>query len=607
MNSALQQYRFAAVSSPLGADALLFHRMSGSERLGRLFEYELTVLSKDFNVELDKLLGEKVVVRLDAFDGRTRYFNGIVSAASREAPVRNYASYHLVLRPWLWLLTRTADCRIFQDKSAADIVKDIFRDHGFSDFEDQLSATYKSRDYCVQYRETDFNFVSRLMEEEGIYYYFKHNATQHMLVLSDSYSSHEPQPGYETVPYYPPDVHDRRERDHISVWSSTRTLQAGSYALNDFDFKAPRKNLQASTAMNRPHAYASYELYDYPGDYLESPDGNDYSRIRLEEVHAEHATLRGEGNVRGLNAGVLFKLSNHPLDQGEYLVLSSAFSIEAEQYETTGGGGSHLIFHCSLSAVQSSVPFRSARITPKPIIQGPQTAIVVTDKEGEEIWTDEYGRVKCQFHWDRERQGSCWIRTSQIWAGKEWGGIHIPRVGQEVIVEFLEGDPDKPIITGRVYNGTNMPPYPLPENMTQSGIKSRSSKGGTQKHFNEIRFEDKKDKEEVYVHAERVLTTVVEASESRSIGTGRETTVHKKNDDLKIKEGDRNVDILKGNDVLFVQTGDVEQQVPSGTYRVDAMEIQLTGFTKVKLVCGASSIEMTPGMITIKGPLVKIN
>ena len=526
MATITQKHRPVGVATPLGEDVLVFGRMTARERLGRLFQFDLELLSENYEIEPKDVLGQTMGVRLELPGERgTRYFHGFVTDFSYLGMNGlRYGVYHATLRPWLWFLTRTADCRIFQNRKVPDLIKGIFAEHGFTDIEDKLSGSYRSWDYCVQYRETDFNFVSRLMEQEGIYYYFKHEKDKHLLVLADGYSAHQKFKGYEQVPYFPPDVHDHRERDHLSELNLRVSHQPGAYALNDFDFKVPSKKLLAKLANPKDHARAKFEIYDYPGEYTEYGEGESYTRLRLEELLAQHESVGAKGNAAGLAVGYLFDLTNcsrQDLNR-EYLIESATHLVESDAYESVAGSeGAGKLYLGEYVLLDAKQPYRAPRSTPKPVVQGPQTAMVVGPK-GEEIYTDEYGRVKVQFHWDREGQrnesSSCWIRVSQVWADKQWGAIHIPRIGQEVIVDFLEGDPDQPIITGRVYNGANLPPYALPDNQTQSGIKSRSSKGAGAANFNEIRFEDKKGEEEVYVHAEKDMNVVVENSSTMKVG-----------------------------------------------------------------------------------------
>ena len=551
---ATQANRSIVVTSPLGEDVLLFHSMNVSEQLGRLFQFDLDLLSEDPEIKLQDILAQNVTVRYLRPDGEYRYFNGFVNQFSQAGSHGNLFVYRATLRPWFWFLTRTADCRIFQHKTVPDIIKEVFRDKGFSDFEDALSGSYREWENCVQYRETDFNFISRLMEQEGMYYFFKHEDGKHTLVLSDSISAHETVPGYEEVPYYPPEESERRERDHISDWSLNQIVQPGVYALNDYDFKKPKANLEVKSSVSREHDQAEFEIYDYPGEYKESGDGEGYVRARIEELQSQHEEVQGEGNVAGLMTGCLFKLINYPReDQNrEYLITSASYNLGPQEYESDVGGGSGSIFSCNIAAIDKQQAFRAPRITAKPIVQGPQTATVV-GKAGEEIWTDKYGRVKVQFHWDRygevNENSSCWIRVSHPWAGKNWGAVAIPRIGQEVIVSFIEGDPDQPIITGRVYNDDNMPPYELPANATQSGVKTRSSKEGSPDNFNELRFEDKKGEEQLYIHAEKNQDNIVENDETTSVGHDRTEDV---GNDETITIGNDRTESVGNNETITI-------------------------------------------------------
>jgi type VI secretion system secreted protein VgrG len=527
--------RLAKVVTPLG-DSLLLQSLVGHEELSRPFDYELVLLSTDASIKPSSLLGQSVTVEVEVEELKTRYYNGIVSRFVRGGSVGRHSLYRATLRPWIWLLSRTADCKIFQNMTVPDVIKQVFRGFGLSDFDDALSGSYRTWDYVVQYRETALAFVSRLMEQEGIYYYFRHESGKHMLVLADGYSAHAAAPGYEEVPFFPPETPHLRERDHLNEWSASEQIQPGAYMLNDFDFTRPKASLQAKTADPRDHARADMEIYDYPGEYSESGDGDNYVKARLHALLAEHEQLEGQGNVRGLAVGNLFKLTQFPMsDQNrEYLVVGSHHVVENNTRESSGGGETRV--SASIHAIDSRTQYRPAQLTPKPLISGPQTAIVV-GKAGEEIWTDQYGRVKVQFHWDRlgksDENSSCWVRVAQVWAGGRWGAMHIPRIGQEVIVEFLEGDPDRPIITGRVYNGDNKPPYDLPANQTQSGLKSRSTKGGNPDNFNELRFEDKKGEEHVYLQAEKDYQIYVKHDESRKIDNDRFKEVLK-NESVKV-------------------------------------------------------------------------
>lgn len=526
----MQAERAVEIFTSLGDDVLLLHRMTATEALGRLFQFDLELLSKDPNIKFEDLLGQNVTVRLELPDDKTRYFNGFVSRFSLTGSLGDLSVYNATVHPWLWFLTRTADCRIFQEMAVPDIIKQVFRDHGFTDFEEALSGTYRKWPYCVQYRETDFNFVSRLMEQEGIYYYFKHESNKHQLVLADSVSSHEAFPGYEKLPFFPPDEHLRRKEHHVYEWTVSQEVQPGTYALNDFDFERPKANLQVKSSIQRVHAQAEMEIFDYPGEYTQTSEGEVYVRARIEELQAEYEQVQGQANARGLAVGSLFELVDYPRqDQNrEYLVVSATHEMESDAYISGSGGQGEDVYSCRFTALHSKQPYRPPRVTPKPLVQGPQTAIVV-GPSGEEIYTDKYGRVKVQFHWDRygkkDENSSCWVRVANVWAGAKWGGIHIPRIGQEVIVEFLEGDPDRPIITGRVYNGDQMPPWELPANMTQSGVLSRSSKNGSGANANAIRMEDMKGSEQLWIHAEKNQDIEVENDETHWVGHDRRKTI----------------------------------------------------------------------------------
>jgi type VI secretion system secreted protein VgrG len=594
-----QLTRLAQVSSPLGPDVLILKNMSGGDELGRLFEYELQLTSKDDSIDLNQLLGKPVSLSLQLSAGGSRYFHGVVSRCSQNVDTGQFASYQVTLRPWLWLLTRTSDCRIFQHLTIPQIIKQVFRDLGFSDFEDALTRPYREWEYCVQYRESSFDFVSRLMEQEGIYYFFRHEKDRHVLIMADAYGAHHPAPGYESVPFYPPDG-QHRERDHISDWRLAQAVQPGSVELNDYDFQRPGARIDVRSAMPRPHTAGDYPLYDYPGTYVQSEDGEHYARTRIEAIQSQHERVELSGNARGLGSGHLFSMSGFSRqDQNrEYLIVSTRYLISQESLET-GTASAGLQFESALSCIAAQQSFRPLPITPRPIVKGPQTAMVV-GPTGEEIWTDPFGRVKVHFYWDRHDQSnensSCWIRVSQAWAGKNWGSMQIPRIGQEVIVSFLEGDPDRPIISGRVYNAEQTVPYDLPANATQSGMKSRSSKGGTPANFNEIRMEDKKGAEQLYIHAERNQDIVVEVDESHAVGHDRNKSIGR-NETVTI--GLDRLRAVQHDDVLLV--GSSKTDSISRSYLIEVGE-------NLRLVCGKSVLELNAsGQINLTGVQFNFN
>ena len=544
--------RVMEITTPLGEDVLLFHRMHAYDELSRLSEYQIELLSSRGDVDLDKILGQNVTVKLELPDNKLRYFNGYVTRFAQIGMHGRYHLYHATVRPWLWFLTRTANCRIFQDKTVPDIIKLVFDDHQIADVKQELNGTYRTWEYCVQYRETDFNFVSRLMEQEGIYYYFRHIDGRHTLVLTDSISTHAAFPGYETITFMPQDRALRQEYERISEWNLVREIQPGRYVIDDFDFKKPSVELQVQTQITRQHDLADYEVYDYPGEYVTTGEGDEYVRARIEELHTRFETTRGMGNARGICPGYLFKLTGHAREDqnNEYLVVSTQHALEYNEYESMENTGAS--FDCNFGVLNSRQPFRPLRTTPKPAVQGPQTAIVV-GPSGDEIFTDKYGRVKVQFHWDREgkqnENSSCWMRVSHPWAGKNWGMIAIPRIGQEVIVDFLEGDPDQPIITGRVYNAEQMPPWELPANKTQTGVLTRSSLGGTAANANAIRFEDKKGEEQLWIHAEKNQDIEVENDETHWVGHDRTKTID--NDETTHVKHDR-TETVDNNETITI-------------------------------------------------------
>ena len=517
------------LTSPLPATDLLFQSMTVSEGLSQLGETHLGLLSESADLPPDDLLGRPVTVNVALADGGTRYFNGYVARFGIGRGQGRHFGYHATVRPWLWFLTRTTDCRIFQEQSVPDIVKAIFADHAaIAKFEFKLFRTYRTRNYCVQYRESDFHFVARLLEDEGIYWYFEHSADEHKLVLVDDMGVHGMAEGCDALPYYAHGGQLPHDIEYISQWTATREVKPGAIALNSYDFERPSMALIAEQALTRAHELAEYEIFDFQGDFLQRDDGLQLAGNRLDELQTAHERLKGSTNAQGLRVGQLFQMTRHPREDqnGRYLCVSTTLHTELNRYEA---GGEDSGWHCSFTAIPARQQFRPPRRTPKPFVQGPQTAVVV-GPAGEEIFTDKFGRVKVHFHWDRKSKknetSSCWLRVSSPWAGKSFGFVQVPRIGQEVVVDFLEGDPDQPLVTGRVYNQENMPPWELPANATQSGVLTRSSKGGGYGNANALRFEDKKGHEQVWFHAEKNMDTSVENDESRSIGHDQITTVN---------------------------------------------------------------------------------
>jgi len=517
------------ITTPLGDEVLLFHGMHAREELGRLSEFQLDLLSAKNDINPDDILGKNVTVKVALPDDSTRYFNGFVTRFAQGGSYGRYVRYSAVVHPWLWFLTRTTDCKIFQEMTVPDIIKKVFGDHPTADFVFELTGTYRKWNYCVQYRETDFNFITRLMEEEGLYFYSRHTDRHHTVVVTDSTGKQSPQPGYEKIPFIAPESLARPELEHISSWDFARVIQPGVYVHDDYDLERPSVELKTRKMLTRAYKQSDYEVYDYPGHYLQKADGEQYADVRIDEFATQFETAQASSNSKGIHVGSLFTLEKYPRQDrnGEYLILSTSYDLEFSGYEALPDTAGTSV-RCSFAAMPSRQQFRPRRLTPKPFVQGPQTAVVV-GPAGEEIYTDKYGRVKVQFHWDRygkkNEHSSCWIRVSSPWAGKGWGAISTPRIGQEVIVDFLEGDPDQPIITGRVYNAEQMPPYELPANKTQSGMKSRSSLGGGPDNNNEIRFEDKLGSEQLFIHAEKNQDIEVEKDETHWVGQDRTKTI----------------------------------------------------------------------------------
>ncbi len=525
-----QDNRFLAIGTPLGKDKLLLVAMHGTEALGRLFQYEMDLISEGSPVAANDILGKNITVSMETISGTTRYFNGFIAKFSfvgfdvNDNDQKKIFSYRATLVPRLWFLTRTSDCRIFQDMTVKDIIEAVFKDRGFSDYKFDLTGDYRTWEYCVQYRETDFNFVSRLMENEGMYYYFDHEDGKHTMTICDAPSAHKTVDSCESLHF---DMPDPKSTDDAFIWNWTvgQEITPSKHSLTDYDPLQPRAQQQNADNVTHDHDPEPYEIFDYPGGFVAPEDGKTYANIRMEEAEARYIVGRGTSSARGIHAGAIFKLMDHPAsEEADYLVTAVSYQMHnAGMAQGQGGGGP--VYLCQVTCIPKTYEFRAPRTTPKPVVQGPQTA-VVTGPSGEEIYTDKYGRVKVQFFWDREGKknetSSCWIRVSQNWAGKQWGIVFNPRIGQEVIVDFLEGDPDRPIITGRVYNADQMPPYTLPANQTQSAIKTRSSKEGTQDNFNEIRIEDKKGSEDDYVHAEKDMNRVVENNDSLKVGSPKQ-------------------------------------------------------------------------------------
>ena len=572
------------ITTPLPEEDLLFHGMHAREELSRLSEYQLDLLSPKPDIDVDAILGQNVTVKLALPDDSTRHFNGFVTRFSQSGRLGRYYRYAAIVRPWLWFLTRTTDCRIFQEMTVPDIVKQVFEDHETADFRFELTGSYRKWVYCVQYRETDFNFISRLLEHEGIYYYVRHAEGHNTIVLTDSTSKHTATPGYETLPFISPAQVVRPGIEHISSWEFSREIQPGAYVHDDYDMERPSVELRTRKTLSRGYSPSTYEVYDYPGAYLQKSDGEQAADVRINELGTQFETARASTNARGVSAGALFTLEDcEREDQNcEHLILAASHDLEFSEYEAMPqGAGTH--YRCSFTAMTSRQQFRPRRATPKPFVQGPQTAVVV-GPAGDQIHTDKYGRVKVQFHWDRygekNENSSCWIRVSHPWAGKGWGSVATPRIGQEVIVDFLEGDPDQPIITGRVYNAEQTPPFGFPAGAVISGIKSDTHKGGG---YNEISADDTAGNEKITIHAQYDMNTTVEHDQT--------TTVH-----------NCRTDVIDVDDSETVGANQTIHIVANQTITVDGNREESVGGTETITITGHRSETVNGGEdVTVNG------
>lgn len=645
-----QENRLLKIHTPLDENALLLERFSGQEALSSLFQFHLDLLAENTQtIPFDKLLGQKACIEVTLPTGEARYLHGIVSSFSQGDQSQRFTRYVARLVPQFWLLTRTVRSRIFQHMNVIDILKKVL--DGL-DVSWETTGGFQPRDYCVQYRESDFQFASRLMEEEGIYYFFKHSADSHKMVIANAPQSHPDLPGPSRIIY---EVIEggKRQEDRIYRWDKTQELHSGKYTLWDHCFELPGKHLEAEkTVIENVQAGKvahklkvgvndSMQIYDYPGGYAQRFDGvdsgggdnsadlqkifDDNARtvgIRMQQETTPALVINCASNCRHLVSGHKFTLTRHFNADGQYVITSITHAAEEPVGVGVEAGTELARYTNTFTCIPFGLPFRPARITPRPVVHGSQTATVV-GPAGEEIFTDKYGRIKVQFHWDREGKNdadsSCWCRVGTPWAGQQWGMIYIPRIGQEVIVDFLEGDPDQPIIVGSVYNADQMPPYKLPDNKTQSGIKSRSTLGGSPSHFNEIRFEDKMGSEQIFIHAEKDLLESVEQDTTEYVGNNRTLQIAQKQTesvgaDKNIQVGGKFNEAI-GGDMSHTVGGKRNEQVATVYVLDSGQEIHLKAGMKVIIEAGAQLSLIGPGGfvdiglagVTIQGSMVKIN
>ncbi|ARP87817.1 type VI secretion system Vgr family protein [Bordetella genomosp. 9] len=532
MDRMVSSDRIITAHTPLPPGQLQFRAMHGAESLSQLFEFEVDLVAESYAIDMKALLGKTMTLEIQT-SAEPRFLSGEITRCvlvGRDPASARFYVYRATLRPWLWYLTQTSDNKIFQNKSVPDVIREVLKDYRYP-VEFKLVDRYRNWEYCVQYQETDFAFISRLMEHEGIYYWFRHEKGRHILVLTDDITQHEPVPGYARIVYYGPDRNTVPREDYIYEWEVAEQITPGAFATTDYHPLTPAASLEARRDNPGPHDNGDLEMFEWQGGYTSPEDAERYTRVRLEALQCQREQGRGSCNARGVATGHLFTLANHPrqAENREYLVVSTYYRARESGY--TSGTGEPATFDVDFVVLPSSVQFRAPRVTPIPRTHGPQTATVV-GKQGEEIWTDKMGRVKVQFHWDRygqkDENSSCWVRVSSPWAGGGFGGIQLPRVNDEVVVDFIGGQPDRPIIIGRVYNANNLPPWDLPDNATQSGFLSRS-KNGTPATANALMFEDRPGAERIWLHAERNMHTEVECDEFHNTD-GHRTTVIGGND-----------------------------------------------------------------------------
>lgn len=637
------------------------------EALSTLTETTIEFLSSDEALDLQDILGSTIHLGQKDEDDEDRFFTGICVSVDYVGLYQGLSHFVAEVRPWLWFLTRTLENRIFQEMNVLDIIQEVMSPYGFwSDVKKETTGSYKPRNYCVQYNESDFDFISRLMEEEGIYYFFIQDDKKLKMVLADSISAHKPTPKAAKIDFaFKEGGEYRRDNDHIFDWSETTVVTSGKVTMEDYDFDKPKKELKKVKAMPKgDHSRKSFEQYTYPG-HNRTPGVEDmFVKVRMESEAVRHKLSRGAGNVRTLGYGQTFKLVDHPRKSNniEFLVTRAVHHLQIEtDYEDAEtkkplfdstlpvDEDNSDTYRIVFDVIPKTEQYRAPQVTKWPRSMGLQTA-VVTGPSGEEIYTDKYGRIKVQFHWDRLGQSdentTCWVRCVMPWTGKNWGMISIPRIGQEVVIQFEEGDPDRPICTGMLYNADTMPPYALDTNKTQTGIKTRSSKEGAASNYNELVFEDKKDEEFIRMHSEKDYFQTIENNAIVKIGQEKmdpgdltQTIYHTKTE--TIETGDHIFSVDTGNQEIYVKTdhtetidGEAEQTIegnytqtissgdvtrtvssgnedhtlPSGDYTMDvsAGTIAISAGTEISLTVGGNSITIDMSGITISGTMVTV-
>lgn len=617
------------LTTPLGPNVLLVSGVSGSEGISELFEFQLDLVSdKQRDIKPDQLIGKPVTLAMQMDAGSFRYVNGIVARFGRTGNLVDFASYSMEVVPKLWFLTKTTDCRVFQNKSVPDIIKIILGEYQISDVSYELEDVHPTHDFVMQYRESDYNFISRLCEEEGIFFFFEHSDGSHRLKFGDANSSLESSIALHPNMRY---VHTdglQREEDNLESFTLDQEVASGRSTFQDYNFEKP---LQDLTVQKKGKDKRSLETFDYPGEYQNLQDGEKIALWRQQLRDGERDQAQGSSANRSFTPGFSFQLdgkADHPTFSGKYILTRVTHQASQEGDFGAGEGGDEFTYRNAFEATPAENPYRPPMVTPEPRVFGAQTAMVV-GPEGEEIFTDEYGRVLVQFFWDREGEYDAgrdpvWLRVRQDVAGNRWGSMFIPRVGQEVLVDFLEGDPDRPIVTGCLYNGVQKPAYDLPQHKTRSYIKTCSSSGGS--GFNELRFEDKKGKEQVFIHAERMMDTRIGVDHKET--TGRDYHLHigtKRNKepigskyewvelekhvivgDEEYRLNEKSVRTRIREDSLTVCERDRAERVAGESY-LQARSIIFEADMAISFKVAGNLIKIDPSGITVNGIMVRIN
>lgn len=602
--------------TPLDAEMLKFRRMDGVETLSDIGQFDLQIASSSPDIDPTDLLGESMTVEVINQDGASRYINALTVNFAYIGPDGSAAKSYLYkarLHSWLFLADKSADCRIYQEKSVPDIIKAALADFGMP-YEFKLNGSYASLPYTVQFNETTLNFVKRLAEQVGIYWYVRHEMGVHTVVFCDG--THPTLPDYAQIPFLTPGSRTLESEEQISEWHVENELKSGRFTTRSYNFKHPKANLHVNEVVRKDHANDSLEMYEWNGAYAERDEGAKLVTVRREQQQLQYETITAKSNVRGVAPGYKFTLTKHPKDatNGEYLIVGARYHFQ-ENPETSRSDGEVTSWRVDFTVRSTKNRYYPPRVTHKPIPAGPHTALV-TGPAGEEIWTNEYGQVKVYFYWDRhspkDETSSCWVRVSSVWAGSNFGVMNVPRIGQEVLVEYVNGNIDLPIVTGRVYNQNNMPPWDLPGNATQSGILSRSSKDGEYANANAIRFEDKKGAEQVWIQAERNMDTVVENDETHHVMHDRTKTID--HDETVFVHHDR-TETVDNNETITVhncrqERVDINETISIGVNRtedVGANESVTIGANKVQTIAITYTQNVGAAKMTNVGAAYLIN